>query len=278
MPPTALHLPAAHEAPTQVRIRSVHADAVTQREALDIIGRLVDERQGGFVVTPNVDHVVQAARDEQLAGAYRNASLALADGQPILWMARLLGTPLPEKVSGSDLLEPLMAMAASRGWGVFLLGATEEVSRRASERLTEKHPGLFIVGRDTSRWDPEEPSSGEGMVEAIRHSGADVVVVALGCPKQELWMARYADAIRPAVALGLGGSLDFAAGAVQRAPRWMADHGLEWLYRLSREPRRLAYRYLVRDLGVVPLFLSELAGRYLPASTAGGASPLTTKA
>ena len=249
---------------TPVRIGAVHVDRVTQGGALAAIRRLVEARKGGYVVTPNVDHVVLASPGSALAEAYRNASLSLADGQPILWMARLLGTPLPEKVSGSDLLDPLMAEAARHGWGVFLFGASDAVSLRAAARLEARHPGLFIVGRDTSRWNPQDPASSQRVVAAIRDSGADLVVVALGCPKQELWMARHADALGSAVAIGLGGSLDFAAGAVPRAPQWMANAGLEWLYRLSREPRRLAYRYLVRDVQIVPVFLATLVRRYLP--------------
>jgi len=247
----------------QVRIGVVHFDKVTLSGALDAVERLVEAGKGGYVVTPNVDHVVLAHQRQGLAGVYQRASLSLADGQPILWMARLLGSPLPEKVSGSDLVAPLMGLAARRGWRVFLFGATPEVSARAEANLREANPLLRIVGRDSSRWDPSDPDSSHPVAEAIRRSGADLVVVALGCPKQELWMARHAALIQPAVAIGLGASLDFAAGAVRRAPRWMADAGLEWAYRLSREPRRLAYRYLVRDTQIVPLFLAALVRRYV---------------
>lgn len=257
--PQLKHAPA----PSQVRIGAIHFDRVTQRGALQALASLVEKGEGGYVVTPNVDHVVLAAHRPALADVYRGASLSLADGQPILWMARALATPLPEKVSGSDLLDPLMAEAARRGWRVFLFGASSEVSARAEIKLRERHAGLRIVGRDTSAWNPDDAGSSAAVVEAIRQARADLVVVALGCPKQELWMARHAGLIRPAVAIGLGGSLDFAAGAVRRAPRWMADTGLEWLYRLSQEPRRLAYRYLVRDPQIVPVFFGALLRRYL---------------
>lgn len=258
-----LQSPPSADAQEPVRIGAVHFDKVTLNGALDAVDRLVDAGRGGYVVTPNVDHVVLAHRRPGLAGVYQRASLSLADGKPILWMARLLGSPLPEKVSGSDLLEPLMGLAARRGWRVFLFGASPEVSARAEANLREANPWLRIVGRDSSWWDPSDPDSCQGLVEAIRRSGADLVVVALGCPKQELWMARHAALVQPAVAIGLGASLDFAAGAVRRAPRWMADAGLEWAYRLSREPRRLAYRYLVRDTQIVPLFLAALVRRYV---------------
>lgn len=259
----------SHEAPPApgrtrgaARIGVVPFDRVTQRDALGAIDRLVAAGEGGYVVTPNVDHVVLAGRDPVLGDVYRRASLSLADGQPILWMTRLLGTPLPEKVSGSDLIGPLMETAAGRGWRVFLFGASEEVSARAERVLRERYPWLRIVGRDSSRWDPADAASSTPVVEAIRRSAANLVVVALGCPKQELWMARHAAEIRPAVAIGLGGSLDFLAGATRRAPHWVSRSGLEWAYRLAQEPRRLAYRYLVRDAEIVPVFLGTLLKRF----------------
>lgn len=273
MPQTATPPRGSRTEPTRVLIGSVHFDKVTQRSALQEVKRLIGARAGGYVVTPNVDHVVLADRRPELRGVYRGASLSLADGQPILWMARLLGSPLPEKVSGSDLLFPLMTAASREGWGVFLFGATPEVSERAEARLKERNPWLRVVGRDTSVWNPDDPESSAAVVDKIRRSGADLVVVALGCPKQELWMARHADQISPAVSIGLGGSLDFAAGAVRRAPGWMARAGLEWLFRLAQEPRRLAYRYLVRDVQIVPVFLATLMRRWIlgPTSAERGA-------
>jgi N-acetylglucosaminyldiphosphoundecaprenol N-acetyl-beta-D-mannosaminyltransferase len=258
----------------QVRIGHVQFDAVTQRGALEVVERLIETGQGGYVVTPNVDHLVLAARSRDLVKIYRNASLSLADGQPVLWMARLLGAPLPEKVSGSDLLDPLMAMAARRGWRVFLFGASPAVSAQAEQNLCAAHPWLRIVGRDTSVWDPADEASSAAVIDAISRSGAELVVVALGAPRQERWMALHARALGPAVAIGLGGSLDFAAGAVRRAPRWMSRAGLEWLYRLSREPRRLAHRYLIRDTQIIPVFLAALVRRYLLGQPAVHYAPL----
>jgi N-acetylglucosaminyldiphosphoundecaprenol N-acetyl-beta-D-mannosaminyltransferase len=232
------------------------ADRLTQRDALARVQALVQAGQGGIVVTPNVDHIVLSQGHPRLREAYRRAALSLADGQPLLWMARLLGRPLPEKISGSDFVTPLMALAAQESWGVFLIGASEDVSQTAAAALVAAHPRLRIVGRDTSIWrgvhSPE-------VVDAIRTSGARIVVVALGCPKQEMWMLQHAAMVAPAVAFGLGGTLDFLAGAVPRAPRWMSRAGLEWVYRLAQDPRRLMHRYLVRDVQIVPLF----AGMFL---------------
>jgi N-acetylglucosaminyldiphosphoundecaprenol N-acetyl-beta-D-mannosaminyltransferase len=236
-------------------------DAVDQQGALNAIADLIDRGQGGYVVTPNVDHIVLAARDVTLRRIYQDAALSLADGQPLTWMARMLGTPLPARVSGSDLFMPLMRLAAEREWRVFFFGASEEVSREAARRLTKNVPGLQIVGRDSSMWSPNatEPAGGSPVVRAIQETEAQLVVLALGCPRQEQWMARHRHGLGPAVAIGLGASLDFAAGQVRRAPAWMSRTGLEWLFRLWCEPRRLAHRYLVRDPQIVPIFLRALA-------------------
>jgi N-acetylglucosaminyldiphosphoundecaprenol N-acetyl-beta-D-mannosaminyltransferase len=223
-------------------------DDVTLAEAIDAIAHLVEARRGGIVVTPNVDHVVRLEDDALLRAAYASASLSLADGMPILWASRLLGTPLREKVSGSDLIVPLAQRAARERWRVYLLGGGEGIAARAAERLTREAPGLVIAGIDARRIDVDhDPPTHDDLVAGIGAARPDLVLLALGCPKQEILMHRIAAAVRPAVCIGVGAGLDFLAGAVPRAPRWISRAGFEWLYRLAREPRRLWRRYLVRD-------------------------------
>jgi len=243
----------------------VPVDRVTSEDAIWKIDALISVRRGGYVVTPNIDHIVLAARDTRLREAYSRASLSLADGQPVVWMARALGARRQQRASGSDLIDPLMGYAAAHARKVFLFGARPDVAAEAERVLVARHPGLAIVGRDSSFWSPDDqtPPGESPVVQAVRASGANLLVVALGCPKQELWMARHAPALGPTVAVGLGGSLDFVAGAVSRAPSWMSNAGLEWAYRLAQEPRRLAYRYLVRDIQIVPIFTGELIRRAL---------------
>lgn len=240
---------------TRPHIGQVPFDPITRLDAVDAIDRLIGGQRGGYVVTPNIDHIVMAQHNAALRAVYTNAALSLPDGQPVVWITRLLGTPVPERVSGSDLIDPLMAMAAARQYPVFFFGAQPAVSEEAARRLTLRHPGLAIVGRDTSMWraDDTTPPDQSPVVRAIHASGARLVVLALGCPKQEMWMARHAAALAPAVAIGLGASLDFVAGVVKRAPAWVSAAGLEWAYRLAQEPGRLAYRYLVRDPLIIPI-------------------------
>lgn len=244
----------------QVALGRLHADVVTFAGALDAIERLCAAGQGGFVVTPNVDHVCLAEDDPRLVDAYAAASLSLVDGMPLLWLSQAMGQPLPEKISGSDLARPLMARAAARGLSVFFLGAADGVGRRAADILVREHPALKVAGvlAPPLGFDADDDED-QRVVAAIRDARPDLVLVALGAPRQELWMHRHKDALAPAVLLGVGGTLDFIAGAVKRAPRWMSEAGLEWLYRLAQQPRRMAGRYLVRDRAFAGIALRALA-------------------
>lgn len=235
-------------------------DRVTFAGALDAIAGMVERRRGGMVFTPNVDHVVMAEEDAHFQIAYAAADLSLADGMPIVWASRLLGHPVPEKISGSDLAPRLMKLAEARGFRVYLLGGAEGVAELAARKLQTIHPRLAIAGTASPRIDLSEPKeSRQRLVEQIRGAAPDIVLVALGAPKQELWMYEAASALSPAVLLGVGAAIDFLAGTARRAPKWMSAYGLEWLYRLVQEPRRLWRRYLVRD----PKFLGILWGDLL---------------
>lgn len=238
----------------KVRLGTIHVDVVGFDEAIDAIDELVAARRGGYVVTPNVDHVVLAESDPGLRAAYAGASLSLADGMPLLWISRAMGHPLPEKVSGSDLIRPVAQRAAREGWRVYLLGAAPGVGAMAAERLRAENPGLVVAGVDAPPLGFERDPAQLGAVIARANAAApDVVFVALGCPKQELFMASQARELAPAVLLGIGASLDFVAGTIRRAPRWMSRAGLEWLFRLSQDPKRLAHRYLVRDRAIAKI-------------------------
>ena len=240
--------------PHRVRIGRIWIDAVTFDAALARISDLVRRGQGGSVFTPNVDHFVIAEDDPVFRAAYDEVSLCVADGKPVLWAGQLLGTPVPEKISGSDLIEPLLRLAGRSGWRVFLIGGGPGVAEAAAEK-SRKHFGVEVVGTASPfiRLDgtPSDLEQGADEVVAAR---PDLVLVALGSPKQEVWIHHNRHRMAPAVVVGVGASFDFLIGRIRRAPRWVSNAGLEWLYRLAREPRRLAYRYLVKD----PRFLAIL--------------------
>ena len=245
----------ADGAPRQrVRFGNLWVDALTFEGAIDEIDKLVAEGNGGSIFTPNVDHVVNVEKNPAFRAAYEAARLSLVDGQPLVWASRLLGVPLPDKISGSDLLLPLMRRAAHKRWRVYLLGGMPGVAEKAGSILREQH-GVEIVGVDAPMITfTETPSEEEAVVDRVIAARPDLVLVAMGSPKQEVWMHRAEAWLRPAVSIGIGASLDFIAGTVKRAPRWMSKNGLEWLFRLAQEPRRLARRYLVND----PKFLFVL--------------------
>lgn len=244
-----------------IEVGTVPVDKVTFEGALDAVDALVRAHRGGYVLTPNVDHVVLAETEPALADAYAGCALSLADGMPILWASRLLGRPLPAKVSGSDLVAPLMTRAADRGWSVYLLGGAPGVGTRAAAVLEKRLPGLRIVGVDAPRLPSVDGVEAVAAAERVRAAAPDLLLVALGCPKQELWIHRYATHLGATVALGIGASLDFVAGTARRAPRWISRLGLEWLYRLLREPRRLWRRYLVRDPAFLGILWRQLRAR-----------------
>jgi len=236
-------------------------DAVTQHGALDVFDELVTRGEGGAVFTPNVDHIVIAEDNPRFRDVYSRASLSIADGVPVLWAARLLGKPLPEKVSGSDFVPLLLEHAAKRGWRVYFLGGAPGVAALARDKLRDRLPRLEVVGVEAPRIEPGGPADARNdLIERIRAASPHIILVALGAPKQEFWIDEVRDALRPAVLMGVGASLDFVAGTVRRAPAWMSNVGLEWLFRLSREPRRLWKRYLVRDPRFITILGRALVG------------------
>jgi len=237
----------------RLRIGSVWVDVLTFQETLREIERLVDRKQGGSVFTPNVDHVVKASMNTPFREAYDRVSLSVADGMPLIWASPLLGCPLPERVAGSDLLMPVLELAARHKWRVYLLGGAPGVAPAVARLLTDQM-GITVAGWDDCRIDQNGSDADGSSFERARAARPDIIFVALGPPKQELWIDKARDLVGPAVSLGVGASLDFLVGKYKRAPRWMGRVGLEWAYRLAQEPRRLWRRYLVegpRFLGIV---------------------------
>jgi N-acetylglucosaminyldiphosphoundecaprenol N-acetyl-beta-D-mannosaminyltransferase len=225
-------------------------------EALDEIERRAVSGIGGSVFTPNVDHMVNLARSPAFRAAYARASLALVDGQALLWASRLLGTGLPEKISGSDLVPRVLERAGQRGLRVYFLGGAQGVAAEAAG-VAHRRYGVVVAGVDSPRIarDGEAPPE---VIARIREARPHLLLVALGAPKQELFVDRYREELGAAVSLGIGASLDFVAGRVRRAPAWVSRAGLEWLFRLAQDPRRLARRYLVDDPRFAAIFLRTL--------------------
>jgi len=240
----------------------LQVDRLTSGEALGVVERLVREGRGGAIFTPNVDHVVLAEQDARMRAAYARADLSLVDGMPLVWASRLLGAPVPEKISGSDFTPKLLDRAASRGWRVYFLGGAPGVVDLARSKLRETLPALQVVGVDSPKIDSDEaPERTRAVADRVRAAAPQVVLVALGAPKQEIWIDKVREGLRPIVFMAVGASLDFIAGTTPRAPAWISRTGLEWLFRLALEPRRLSYRYLVRDPRFLPILARAVAAR-----------------
>lgn len=220
-----------------------------------------------YVVTPNVDHAVMFQTNESLRASYDDAALVVADGAPLIAASRLLGKPLPERVAGSDLAPKLFEAATAgaeqgaRKLRLFLLGAGPGVAERAAVRVERDWPGVEVVGTHCPPLGFEnDDRQNQQALAAIADAHADVVLIGLGAPKQELWVHRYHDQIQAKVALCAGATIDFLAGEKRRSPRWMQRVGLEWAHRLLSEPKRLARRY-ARDAWVFPqLVWAEIRG------------------
>ena len=228
----------------RVDVLGVGFDNLTLDEAVARGMELVCGEGTQYVVTPNPE-IVEVCRENPAArDAVNGADLVLPDGVGVVKGAAMLGTPLKEKTPGIEFAAGLMGKMAQQGKSLYLLGAKPGVAELAGQRLTQRYPGLRIAGTHDGYFKEDGP-----VVEAIRQSGADVVFVCLGAPKQELWMAKNGSATGAHLLCGLGGSLDVFAGVVARAPKFWSDHGLEWFYRLCKEPRRIG------RMMKLPLFL-----------------------
>ena len=228
----------------RVKVLGVGFDNVTMDEAVNRGMELLQSPGAHYVVTPNPE-IVEVCRENLAARqAVNSADMVLADGIGVVKGAQMLGTPLKGRVPGIEFAAGLMERMAEQGLSLYLLGAKPGVAETAGERLAEKYPGLKIAGTHNGYFQEDAP-----VIEAIRQSGADCVFVCLGAPKQELWMSTHGEETGAHLLCGLGGSLDVFAGVVERAPKFWSDHGLEWFYRLCKEPRR------AKRMMKLPLFL-----------------------
>lgn len=232
----------------------VPIDNLTLAETVDRIEEMI--RSGGTHqhVVVNVDKIVKLQRDPQLREAIRDCDLINADGQPIVWASRLLGQPLKERVTGIDLFGALVERCAQRGFRPFFLGAREEVVQTMAGVLKAQHPRLQLAGCRNGYWINEEEAS---VVAQVKQARPDVLFVALSSPKKEIFLRRWKAELQVPFVMGVGGTFDVVAGLVKRAPGWMQRCGLEWLYRLIQEPRRMWRRYLVDDMAFLAMLWRE---------------------
>jgi N-acetylglucosaminyldiphosphoundecaprenol N-acetyl-beta-D-mannosaminyltransferase len=235
------------QAAESVRILGVRVDAVTLQTSLVRIIAMMNEPRLHHVVTINPEFIMEANQNPAFAAVLERADLAVPDGTGLLVAARLRGAVLGSRVPGVELVQQLAALSARHGWRVFLLGAAPGVAEAAAAALVRANPALQIGGCYSGS--PREDEA-DALVGAVAAARSDVLLVAFGSPQQDLWIARHAAGTGARLAIGVGGTFDYLAGRVPRAPRWMRAIGLEWLYRLIQQPQR--WRRIVR---AVPQFL-----------------------
>jgi len=225
-------------------VLGVSVDALSLDGAVRTILGWAAKRESRIVCVCAADSIVTARRSASHAQALAAADMVTPDGAPLAWILRRRGHPDQKRVCGSDLMWSCCREAAKQGTGILLYGGTPATLRLLEQRLRSELPGVNIVGAISPPFRPLSAEEDAEVVAVINRSQARIVWVGLGCPKQEAWMLAHRDRIR-AVMVGVGAAFDFHAGTVKRAPQWMQDSGLEWLYRLSQDPRRLAKRYFV---------------------------------
>lgn len=236
----------------RIKFMNTDIDNLTMAETLNEIDKLIQKKNCSYVVTPNVDHIVRLEKNEELQKVYKNASLILTDGKPLIWISKWYKTPIKEKISGSDLFPRVCQLAANKNYTMYLLGAAEGVADTAAKNLMKKYPGLNIVGTYSPPFGFEKSKQEMNKIKTqIQDVHPDILIVGLGCPKQEKFMYYHCKELGVPISFGLGASIDFEAGNIKRAPKWMSNHGLEWLYRFSKEPKRLFKRYFVDDLKII---------------------------
>lgn len=229
---------------TQARVLGVRVDCLDMRATLGRIETLVSAGGMHLVATVNPEFIMRARRDPEFARVLESADLCLADGTGVVWAARRQGCSMSSPVTGTDLIPPLAALCAKQGFRLFLLGAEPGVAADLAARLRTAHPELAVAAHAGS----PDASADEETVSLIRAHRTQVLLVAFGAPKQELWIDRLKDRVGAAVGIGVGGAFDYLTGRVPRAPVWMRRAGLEWLYRLLHQPWR------VRRMAVLPVY------------------------
>ena len=219
-----------------VKILDVPVHPLTMQEAVSVLEKSIANGEQAFVVTANAEIIMMCQQDADYKKIVsQDAQLVLPDGAGAVWAGRYLGYKVPERVAGFDLYCNLLKEAAAKGYKAYFFGGSPGIAEAAKAKSEELYPGVQVVGCRNGYFKEEES---QAIIEEINASGADMLFAALGAPKQEKWLVRYRDQLKPKILMGIGGSFDVFAGKMERAPKWMQDASLEWLFRLYKQPSR----------------------------------------
>jgi N-acetylglucosaminyldiphosphoundecaprenol N-acetyl-beta-D-mannosaminyltransferase len=244
----------------RVNILGVGISAIDMNQALNTIEGWIAHRQQSYVCVTNAHGVTESQRDENLRRIHNAAGLVTPDGMPLVWLIRHRGFSTVERVYGPDLMLALCKRSVSKGYRHFLYGGATGVPVQLASNLQRRFPGLQIVGSYSPPFRPLSDEEDEQIVQMINETNPDIVWVGLSTPKQERWMAEHVHMLSAPVLIGVGAAFDFHAGLTKQAPQWMQRSGLEWLFRLATEPKRLWRRYLTNNPLFVLLVLRQILG------------------
>lgn len=233
---------------------NTYINNVTMPETIAAIEQMIEADKKSYVVAINVDVVMKIEEDSYLKKVVDNADMVLVDGKPLVWISKLHGKPLKAKISGSDLVPLLCEVAAEKGYKIFIIGGKDGIAEQAKEKLENRLPKIKIVGTYAPPFGFEKNESELDKInQMISEAHPDLLIACFGCLKQEKWIYENIEKYNAKVSVCAGATVDFLAGNVKRAPRWMSDHGLEWFYRFTQEPKRMFKRYFVDDTKIVKL-------------------------
>lgn len=244
----------------KIKFLNTFVNAYTMTESLEKLEELIEGRGNSYTVAVNVDVIMKIEHDEELKQITDEADIVLVDGKPLIWIAKKHKLPITEKISGSDLVPELCRVAAEKGYSVFLLGGKDGIAEKAKENLEKQYPDIKVAGVYAPPLGFENDQAEIDKInEQIRQAEPDILLACLGCPKQEKFIYQNREKYGAKLSVCAGATIDFLAGNIKRAPKWMSNHGLEWLYRFFQEPKRLFKRYFIDDMKIF-----RLAKKYDP--------------
>ena len=238
----------------KMKFLNTYVSNVTMDETIAEIEKYIKEDKKRYIVAINVDVVVKIENDKELQEATNKADMVLADGKPLIWISKYYKRPIKEKISGSDLVPLLCKRAAEKRYSIYILGGADGIAEQAKKNLEEQYPAIRIVGTYAPPFGFEKDQAELDKInQMISEKTPDLLIACFGCPKQEKFIYRNIDKYDAKVSVCAGATVDFLAGNVKRAPKWMSEHGLEWFYRFLKEPKIMFKRYFVDDLKILKL-------------------------
>ncbi len=238
------------------QLLNTYVNNLTMSETIDAVEELIKSEKKSYVVAINVDVVIKIENDPYLKKIVDNADMVLVDGKPLVWISNFYGKPLKAKISGSDLVPLLCEEASKKQYSIFIIGGKEGVAEQAKQNLEKRLPGIRIVGTYAPTYGFEKNDAELNKINTLlSEAKPDLLIACFGCPKQEKWIFENISKYDAKVSICAGATVDFLAGNIKRAPRWMSEHGLEWLYRFLQEPKRMFRRYFIDDMKIFRLIL-----------------------